>query len=70
MVPDEEQGRREMSTEKPTETPPSPVAPAKGARPYRAPTLRRLGSVREVTWGAGSGYEAAQSNGMGLMKGK
>ncbi len=28
-------------------------------RPYRAPQLRRLGSVREVTWGPGSALEGA-----------
>ena len=28
-------------------------------RPYRAPVLRRLGSVREVTWGPGSAFEGS-----------
>lgn len=27
------------------------IAPAQTRRPYRAPRLRPLGSVREVTWG-------------------
>jgi hypothetical protein len=35
------------------------VPETKPTRPYRAPTLRRLGSVREVTWGPGSGFEGA-----------
>jgi len=39
-----------MSTKEPTATP---------RRPYRAPVLRRLGSVREVTWGPGSAFEGA-----------
>jgi hypothetical protein len=33
--------------------------PEKKRRPYRAPQLRRLGSVREVTWGPGSTFEGA-----------
>lgn len=63
-----------MSTEDP-KPPTSTVMPGrvgdaqpKGRRPYRAPTLRRLGSVREVTWGTGSQFEGA-AVGMGNMKG-
>jgi len=39
-------------TEAPSlETPPRPAR-----QPYRKPTLRRLGSVRELTLGASSGF--------------
>lgn len=37
-----------------------------GRKPYQAPRMKRLGSVREVTWGAGSGIEGFVK-GMGKM---
>lgn len=38
----------------PTETPPTPATPSESAarKPYAAPRLRHLGSVRELTLGA------------------
>lgn len=38
-----------------TDLAPTTIAPA-GRRPYRAPTLRRLGCVRDLTLGGASGF--------------
>lgn len=49
------------TTDDPTETTTAPESPSPGGlcarRPYRAPKLRALGSVREVTW-SGSGNQS------------
>jgi hypothetical protein len=59
-----------MTTEKPEHEPvtePQKEAPEAGARrPYAAPRLRHLGSVRELTLGSAAG----KSEGAGLMHAK
>ncbi len=41
----------------PVSAPAESTGRSEGRKPYQAPRIKRLGSVREVTWGAGSGIE-------------